>query len=221
MKTGADDYIMKGNLKRLVPAIQRELRDALSRRERRTAEERLQYLAYSDPLTELPNRALLQDRLQQAIVTSHRDGEPLSLLMMDLDRFKEVNDTLGHHTGDLLLHQVGQRMKGVLREADTAARFGGDEFAILLPATNIAGATTAARKILTAIERPFLIGGIELDVRASIGIALASGPGTTSNDILRQADVAMFLAKDANSGFAVYMPEFDRNSPQRLALVAD
>ncbi len=221
MKTGADDYIMKGNLKRLVPAIQRELRDAQSRRERRTAEERLQYLAYSDPLTELPNRALLQDRLQQAIVTSHRDGEPLSLLMMDLDRFKEVNDTLGHQTGDLLLHQVGQRMKHVLREADTAARFGGDEFAILLPATNIAGATTAARKILTAIERPFLIGGIELDVRASIGIALANGPGATSNDILRQADVAMFLAKDANSGYAVYMPEFDRNSPQRLALVAD
>jgi diguanylate cyclase (GGDEF)-like protein len=221
MKSGADDYIMKGNLKRLVPAIQRELRDAQNRRDRRSAEERLQYLAYSDPLTELPNRALLQDRLQQAIVASHRDGEPLSLLMMDLDRFKEVNDTLGHHTGDQLLQQVGQRMKSVLREADTAARFSGDEFAILLPATNIAGATTAARKILAAIERPFAIGGLELDVRASIGIALANGPGTTSNDILRQADVAMFLAKDANSGLAVYMPEFDRNSPQRLALVSD
>jgi diguanylate cyclase len=221
MKTGADDYIMKGNLKRLVPAVQRELRDAQSRRDRRSAEERLQYLAYCDPLTELPNRALLQDRLQQAIVSSHRDGEPLSLLMLDLDRFKEVNDTLGHHIGDRLLHQVGRRMSTVLREADTAARFGGDEFAIILPSTNISGATTAARKILAAIERPFVIEGLELDVRASIGIAMGNGQGTTANDMLRQADVAMFLAKDANSGYAVYMPEFDRNSPQRLALVSD
>jgi diguanylate cyclase (GGDEF)-like protein len=220
MKRGADDYIMKGNLKRLVPAVQRELRDAQDRREHRNAEERLQYLAYSDPLTELPNRALLQDRLQQAIVTSHRDGEPLSLLMLDLDRFKEVNDALGHHIGDLLLHQVGQRMSAVLRESDTAARFGGDEFAILLPTTNAEGATIAARKILTAIERPFVIQGLDLDVRASIGIALASGQAT-ANDLLRQADVAMFLAKDANSGYAIYTPEFDRHSPQRLALISD
>ena len=221
MKTGADDYIMKGNLKRLVPAVQRELRDAQSRSDRRTAEERLQYLAYSDPLTELPNRALLQDRLQQALVTSHRDGEPLSLLMLDLDRFKEVNDTLGHHIGDLLLHQVGRRMSAVLREADTAARFGGDEFAVILPGTNVPGAAIAARKLLNAIEHPFVIEGLELDVRASIGIALANGQGTTANDMLRQADVAMFLAKDANSGYAIYTPEFDRHSPQRLALVSD
>jgi diguanylate cyclase (GGDEF)-like protein len=221
MKTGADDYIMKGNLKRLVPAVQRELRDAQSRSDRRSAEERLQYLAYSDPLTELPNRALLQDRLQQAVITSHRDGEPLSLLMLDLDRFKEVNDTLGHHIGDRLLHQVGQRMTMVLREADTAARFGGDEFAVILPGTNVSGATIAARKLLTAIERPFVIEGFDLDVRASIGIALANGQGTTANDMLRQADVAMFLAKDANSGYAIYTPEFDHHSPQRLALVSD
>ncbi len=220
MKRGADDYIMKGNLKRLVPAVQREIRDAEDRRERRSVEERLQYLAYSDPLTELPNRALLQDRLQQAIVTSHRDGEPLSLLMMDLDRFKEVNDTLGHHIGDLLLHQVGQRMSSVLRESDTAARFGGDEFAILLPTTHASGATIAARKILAAIERPFVIEGLELDVRASIGIALANAQAN-ANDLLRQADVAMFLAKDANSGYAIYTPEFDRHSPQRLALISE
>src|SRR4029077_820331 len=98
---------------------------------------------------------------------------------------------------------------------------GGDEFAVILPSTNVTGATTAARKILTAIERPFVIEGLELDVRASIGIALANGQGTTANDMLRQADVAMFLAKDANSGYAIYTPEFDRNSPQRLALVSD
>src|SRR4029079_6129715 len=145
----------------------------------------------------------------------------LSLLMLDLDRFKEVNDTLGHHIGDVLLYKVGQRMSTVLREADTAARFGGDEFAIVLPATNVAGATTAARKLLTAIERPFVIEGLELDVRASIGIALANGQAPTANDMLRQADVAMFLAKDAKSGYAIYTPEFDRHSPQRLALGSD
>src|SRR6185436_3278629 len=93
MKTGADDYIMKGNLKRLVPAVERELRDAEGRRKGRRAEERVQFLVYSAPLTELPNRTLLHDRVQQAIVTAQRDGEPLALLMMDLDRFKEVNDT--------------------------------------------------------------------------------------------------------------------------------
>ena len=221
MKIGADDYIMKGNLKRLVPAVHRELRDAQDRRDRRIAEDRVQYLAYSDPLTELPNRALLQDRLQQALVVSHRDGEPLSLLMLDLDRFKDVNDTLGHHTGDLLLRQVGERMVKALREADTAARFGGDEFAIILPTTNAAGAVVAARKILAAVERPFVIEGIELDVRASVGIAVANGTGMTASDLLRQADVAMFLAKDANGGYAIYTPEFDRHSPQRLSLISD
>lgn len=221
MKMGADDYIMKGNLKRLVPAVERELRDAEGRKKRRHAEERVQFLAYSDPLTELPNRTLLHDRLQQAIVTSQRDGEPLALLMIDLDRFKEVNDTLGHYTGDLLLHQVARRMLSVLRESDTAARFGGDEFAVMLPATGVEGATTTARKLQKAIEQPFVLEGMELDVRVSIGIALANTFGSTANDLLRQADVAMYLAKDANSGSAIYTPEFDRHSPQRLTLVAD
>jgi predicted signal transduction protein with EAL and GGDEF domain len=112
-------------------------------------------------------------------------------------------------------------MLGVLRESDTAARFGGDEFAIVLPATGVEGATIAARKIQKAIELPFVLEGFELDVRASIGIALAGSHGSTADDLLRQADVAMYLAKDANSGYAVYTPEFDRHSPQRLTLVAD
>jgi diguanylate cyclase (GGDEF)-like protein len=221
MKMGADDYIMKGNLKRLAPAVERELRDADVRRKRQHAEARVQFLVYSDPLTELPNRTLLHDRLQQAIVTSQRDGEPLALLMIDLDRFKEVNDTLGHYTGDMLLHQVARRMLSVLRESDTAARFGGDEFAVILPMTGAEGATIAARKLQKAIEQPFVLEGMELDVRVSIGIALGRAEGSTANDLLRQADVAMYLAKDANSGYAIYTPEFDRHSPQRLTLVAD
>src|SRR5437867_63229 len=135
MKVGAHDYIMKGNLSRLVPAVERELRDAAVRRERRRAEQRIAYLAYHDALTELPNRSLLHDRLDQAVRAANRDTKPLALLVMDLDGFKEINDTLGHHAGDRVLQQVASRVRGTLREADTVARLGGDEFAILLPST--------------------------------------------------------------------------------------
>ena len=140
MKTGAHDYIMKGNLKRLIPAIDRELRDARVRRERKGAEQRLAHLAYHDALTDLPNRTLLYDRLQQAVLGAHRSGEPLTLLVMDLDRFKEINDTMGHPAGDRVLQLVASRLRGTLREADTVARLGGDEFALVLPSTDIDGA---------------------------------------------------------------------------------
>jgi diguanylate cyclase (GGDEF)-like protein len=227
MKVGADDYIMKGNLKRLAPAVKRGLRDAQVRRDRKRAEARVQYLAYFDPLTELPNRTLFHDRLKHTLALAYRENMPVALLMLDLDRFKDINDTLGHHTGDQLLHQVGQRLATVLRESDTAARLGGDEFAVVLPDTALDGAMTAARKIQDAINRPFTLDGMDLDVRTSIGIALfhQQGPhgqqGLTADDLLRQADVAMYLAKEAKSGFAIYTPQFDRHSPQRLALVAD
>lgn len=221
MKVGADDYIMKGNLKRLAPAVKRGLRDAQVRRERKRAEARVQYLAYFDPLTELPNRTLLHDRLKHTLALAYRENMPVALLMLDLDRFKDVNDTLGHHIGDLLLHQVGRRLASVLRESDTASRLGGDEFAVVLPDTALDGAMTTARKIQDAIGHPFTLEGMELDVRASIGIALFHLQALTADDLLRQADVAMYLAKEAKSGFAVYTPEFDRHSTQRLALVAD
>src|SRR5579862_6409611 len=137
MKTGAHDYIMKGNLTRLVPAVDRELREAVVRRERARADERLAHLAYHDALTDLPNRYLLHDRLEQAVTRAHRASEPLALLMLDLDGFKDINDTMGHHAGDDVLRQVGGRLREVAREADTLARLGGDEFAIVLPSTDL------------------------------------------------------------------------------------
>jgi diguanylate cyclase (GGDEF)-like protein len=220
MKTGVDDYIMKGSLKRLVPAVQRELRDAEGRRNHRRVEERLQFLVYSDPLTELPNRALLHDRLRQAIITAQREGQGLALLMMDLDGFKEVNDTLGHHMGDLILHRVGRRILSVLRESDTAARFGGDQFGVILPGTRLDGAVVSASKLQQAVEQPIALEGMGIDVRVSIGIAVA-GPAATADDLLREADVARYLAKEAHSGYAIYTPEFDRHSAERLTLVAE
>jgi len=221
MRTGAHDYIMKGNLKRLVPAVERELRDASVRRERRRAEQRIAYLAYHDALTDLPNRSLLHDRLEQAARAANRDSKPLALLVMDLDGFKEINDTLGHHAGDRVLQQVASRVRGTLREADTVARLGGDEFAILLPSTDIDGAILAAQKVLQEIERPLLIDQRPLAVRASVGVACFPEHGASAETLLQKADVAMYLAKGDRRGIAVYAPDRDRHTHRRLTLIAE
>jgi PleD family two-component response regulator len=132
MKAGAHDYVMKGNLQRLTTAIEREMREAQVRRERKQAEETLRFLARYDPLTNLPNRNLLYELLDQGLVSEQQESKPLALMLMDLDRFKEINDTMGHHRGDLLLQEVGVRLRLALRDSDTVARLGGDEFGVLL-----------------------------------------------------------------------------------------
>ncbi|MBI3609570.1 MAG: EAL domain-containing protein [Nitrospirae bacterium] len=189
--------------------------------ERKAQAAALEYQALHDVLTDLPNRTLVQDRLKQAIHAADRENRPLALLIMDLDRFKDVNDALGHHHGDLLLKQVGPRVLSVLRESDTVARLGGDEFAVLLPATDINGAAVAARKILEALDRPFVVEGFFLEIGASIGIALFPEHGEDADILMRRADVAMYQAKQSGSGFAVYISEHDRHSPRRLALMGE
>jgi diguanylate cyclase (GGDEF)-like protein len=221
MKVGAHDYIMKGNLKRLVPAVERELREAAVRRERRRAEQRIAYLAYHDALTELPNRSLLHDRLEQAARAAHRDSKPLALLVMDLDGFKEINDTLGHHAGDRVLQHVATRVRSTLREADTVARLGGDEFAIMLPSTDVDGAILAAQKVLQEIERPLVVEGRPLAVRASVGVACFPEHGASAEALLQKADVAMYLAKTDRQGIAVYAADRDRHTHRRLTLIAE
>jgi diguanylate cyclase (GGDEF)-like protein/PAS domain S-box-containing protein len=181
----------------------------------------LEYQALHDTLTDLPNRTLVLDRLRQAILAAERENQPLALLLMDLDRFKEVNDALGHHHGDLLLRLVGPRVLSVLRESDTIARLGGDEFAILLPATDMNGATVAAQKILDALNRSFVVEGFFLDIGASIGIALFPEHGEDVDMLMRRADVAMYQAKQSGSGYAVYILEHDRHSPSRLTLMGE
>ncbi len=181
----------------------------------------LEYQAQHDALTRLPNRVLLYDRLEQAVLGSARDHRCFSLMMMDLDRFKEINDTLGHHIGDLMLKQVGERLLGVLRNTDTVARLGGDEFAVLLPAAGLESAVALARKIFESIERPFEVEGHGLSVGISIGIVHFPTHGADANTLLQRADVAMYQAKRFGSGYAIYDPGQDEHSVERIALMSD
>jgi diguanylate cyclase (GGDEF)-like protein len=221
MKNGADDYIIKNNLNRLIPAINRELRDAEVRRERTRAEERIRHLAYYDPLTDLPNRTLFQNRLEQAVHNAMRARNPLAVMIMDLDTFKEINDTLGHFMGDAVLRDIGHRLATGLRESDTVARLGGDEFAVMLPNVGRAGAELAARKLLALVQEPLTVEGVNLDVHSSVGIALFPEHGTEAEILIQRADVAMYVAKQDRSGHVVYAQELDRHSPERLALMGD
>ena len=192
----------------------------ISRRKSREAE--LEHQVLHDVLTGLPNRVLLQDRLRQAIRLGKRQNLPFALFLMDLDRFKEVNDTLGHASGDVLLSQVAHRLAGELRSSDTMARLGGDEFAVILPGIDAAeGAEQAARKLLTALHQPFEVNGEKLHVGGSIGVVLFPEHGRDNDTLLRRADVAMYGAKRAGGGYSFYTLEQDDNSASRLALIAD
>jgi diguanylate cyclase (GGDEF)-like protein len=181
-----------------------------------------QYQALHDALTDLPNRVLFHDRVQQAIRASQRERSSVAVMIMDLDHFKEINDTLGHHNGDRLLQQIGLRLRGVLRESDTVARLGGDEFGILLPQVpDTATATAVAAKVLKGLEEPLMVDGLALDVTASIGIAICPQHGEDVDVLLRRADVAMYVAKASHSGYEVYTVRRDRYSPGRLALAGE
>jgi diguanylate cyclase (GGDEF)-like protein len=220
MRIGAQDYILKGSLSRLGPAVERELREAALRRERLRESERVAYLAYHDELTDLPNRTLLNDRLHQGILAAKREARPLSLLVLDLDGFKEINDSLGHHAGDRVLQLVASRLRSILRESDTVARLGGDEFAVLLPHTDTPGAELAAAKILQVIEAPMIVENRPLTVRGSIGIAVFPEHGTGEQELLQKSDLSMYVAKNDRCGFAVYSADRDGRAEKRLALVS-
>jgi diguanylate cyclase (GGDEF)-like protein len=185
-------------------------------------EQRISELAYMDRLTGLPNRALFSDRLQQAIGVALRAGHPLSLMMMDLDRFKYVNDTLGHPIGDLLLCEVAKRLRASLHQAsDTVARLGGDEFAVLLPTEDMEAAKMIAARMLKALEEPTMIEGQLVDIGVSIGIVGFPQNGSDMNVLLQRADIAMYTAKRTNTGFALYDEKHDHHSAERLSLMSE
>jgi diguanylate cyclase (GGDEF)-like protein/PAS domain S-box-containing protein len=194
--------------------------------ERKAFEEQLQHQAFHDAVTGLANRALFKDRVEHMIERQARDNLPVSVLFMDLDDFKTINDSLGHAAGDRMLSEVGERLKNSLRQADTAARLGGDEFAILLEdgGDGVDAAEVAAR-ILASLEGPFHLEGKEVFVRASIGIATAdarTGGPEGAEELLRNADVAMYMAKEAGKGrYQVFEPAMHDTALQRLELKAD
>jgi diguanylate cyclase (GGDEF)-like protein len=176
--------------------------------------------ALHDPLTSLPNRVLFRDLVGQAVRAKGWEHDQGAVLLLDLDRFKEVNDTLGHHHGDALLQQLAARLRASVRTSDTVARLGGDEFAILLPRVDGPdGARAVARKLLDVLAEPFLVEGLELDVDGSVGVAVWPEHGRDAGELLRRADVAMYAAKHARAGFAVYDAGHDQNTPRRLGLL--
>jgi len=187
----------------------------------RRSQAALKHQALTDVVTGLPNRMLLRERLQQAIEPAPAAGTAVALLLLDLDRFKEVNDTLGHHVGDVLLQQVGARLLRELRPADTLARLGGDEFAVVLVERGPHEAEAAAKRLLTALESPFEVEGTNVEIGGSIGIAICPEHGEDADTLLRRADVAMYSAKRNRAGITTYAAGHDPHSPQRLAVVAD
>ncbi len=181
----------------------------------------LEYQALHDALTELPNRTLLSDRIRQSILMAQRNHHPFALMLMDLDRFKDINDTLGHQYGDLVLQQIAARVRDVLRESDTIARLGGDEFAVLLPKTELEQAKHIVNKLLQTIEEPVIVNEQVLHVGASVGITLYPQHGEDEITLMQRADVAMYVAKRNHLGFAVYDPSTDQHSLRNLALLGE
>ena len=183
--------------------------------------DQLEHLALHDNLTGLPNRVLLSDRLEQVLFHARRTNMPFSLFLMDLDRFKEVNDTLGHHFGDELLKMVSSRLLSCMRETDSIARLGGDEFALLLAETDYEETIHCAERIIASMNAPFEINEVSTESKVSIGIALYPDHGATVEALMQYADVAMYQAKRSQSGFAVYDPTQNIHTLRRLQLMND
>jgi diguanylate cyclase (GGDEF)-like protein len=177
--------------------------------------------AVTDDLTGLGNRRHLLARLDRSIADAERDKDELALLLIDLDGFKELNDTLGHHAGDQVLRQIGPRLAEVLRGGDTLARLGGDEFAVVLHPGDEAAASAAGLRLRSALERSFRVGGIRVNIDASIGIAMFPRHARDGIGLLQRADVAMYEAKRTRTGHEVYLPERDRHSRERLELLGE
>ncbi len=181
----------------------------------------LQYQATHDSLTGLPNRILLQGRLVDAIRSADDNHRSVALIMMDLDRFKEINDTLGHHVGDKLLQAIGDRLGKLLWGSDTVARLGGDEFALLLPLADSSHITQVINKVSAILDDPFLIEEMSLEIEASLGVAVYPDDSGNSAELISHADVAMYQAKSRGERVTHYDPDQDPHSLERLKLMGD
>ena len=193
-----------------------KMRKAIAERE-----EQIWMQATHDSLTGLPNRTLFFDRVAYSIVGAKRDATLVGMIMMDLDRFKEINDTLGHHFGDQLLIEIGRRLRQTLRESDTVARLGGDEFGVMFLADDESRATDVAQRIGAAFETPFVLGGVSIEVAGSMGIAIFPVHAEDAATLMKRADIAMYDAKKNHTQYAIYAPGRDAHSLRRLAILSE
>jgi diguanylate cyclase (GGDEF)-like protein len=191
--------------------------------QRKRADERVQHIAFHDELTSLPNRLMLNHRLDQALSRHRRAGSQLAILFMDLDRFKVINDSLGHEVGDVLLRQVAERLKAQLREGDTVARMGGDEFVVLIEnRENLLDISACARRLVAQLSASYLLGKKECHVTLSIGISVFPSDGGDSQSLLKAAEVAMYRAKDlGRNSYQYYLPSMNVHTVERLELESD
>ena len=190
--------------------------------ERKETEKNIYALAYFDALTGLPNRILLRDRIEQMVASSHRDQQKFALLFIDLDRFKYVNDSMGHATGDKLLRVVAKRLLECVREGDTVSRIGGDEFIILLRDTDAEGSVSVAEKILKSVEVVSEIEGVQISAHASIGISIYPDNGADADTLIKNADLAMYRVKDeGRNGFQLFTPEMNFHAHQLFSMEKD
>lgn len=211
MKAGVDDFVEWGKPEHLIPAVERALRTSETRRLNRLAEQEMHFRANFDSLTGLPNRTLMFDRLSQAIKSARRNENGVLFMYLDPDYFKTVNDSFGHLAGDQLLRQVAERITSVLRDSDTAARIGGDEFAIILPeANNPEIAERIAGNLLTSLAEPFDLDSQQATISASIGITQFPADGEEPDALMKKADQAMYAAKRlGRNAFKVFSQEVD------------
>ena len=227
LKIGATDYVLKQRMNRLASSVRRALKERTEKlrrekaeRDLKNSEDRLRFLAYHDALTDLPNRALLLDRLAQALAGARRNQGRFAVMFIDLDRFKNINDSLGHAAGDIVLKQVAERLRGCARENDTVARLGGDEFVVVLNAVrDSTDAAVAADRIRRVLNVEFQVQGIRLSVSCSIGIGVFPEDGEDCESLLKNADIALFNAKEnGRNRWQFFTREMNGRAMKRLKL---
>jgi diguanylate cyclase (GGDEF)-like protein len=180
-----------------------------------------EYQALHDSLTDLPNRSLFNQRVHEAIA-SMAEGGLIAVMIMDLDRFKDINDTLGHQSGDILLQQVGSRLRTTMREGDTVSRLGGDEFGVLLrTCRSVSDALQTAKRVQAALSGPFLVQGLQIEIESSMGVSVFPEHGSDPELLLQRADLAMYVAKGGRHGVQLYSSDHDQFSPSRLVLLGE
>jgi diguanylate cyclase len=221
MRTGAQDYVRKGDLARLVPTVERQLQEAAGRLPRTHVAAQLVHLAYHDALTDLPNRVLLHDRLRQAILASQRTRKALAVMVLEIAGLEAIVDAHGRYAGDRVIQHVATRLRALLREGDTVASLGAQQFALMLPGTDAAGAELTARKVLQEVGRSIFLDHQALSVAANVGIVSVPEHGTNPDELLQRAERALRVAQQRQTGSAVYAADRDRDETGRLISIPE